>query len=101
MKSLLATFLFCFSVFSLTAQNYFPPRGQWETRQASTLGFDQAQLNEAIQFAESNEYSGSRDLRIAILEGFAAEPFHEILGPTKKRGGPAGLIIKDGYIVAQ
>src|SRR5690606_38402364 len=28
------------------------------------------------------------------------EPFHDILGPTKKRGGPAGMIIKDGYLLA-
>ncbi|GAA0858400.1 serine hydrolase [Aliiglaciecola litoralis] len=48
-----------------------------------------------------NEYSGPRDLRIAILQSFEREPFHQILGPTKKRGGPAGMIIKDGFIAAQ
>lgn len=101
MKSLFATVLLLFCLLSVSAQSYFPPRGQWETRQASAFGLDQTKLNEAIQFAEANEYSGSRDLRIAILEGFASEPFHEILGPTKKRGGPAGVIIKGGYIVAQ
>ena len=36
-------------------------------------------LQEAVTFAESNEYSGSRDLRIAILKGFEREPFQEIL----------------------
>jgi CubicO group peptidase (beta-lactamase class C family) len=35
------------------------------------------------------------------LKGFEKEPFHKILGPTKKRGGPAGMILKNGYIVAQ
>ncbi|WP_332607930.1 serine hydrolase, partial [Klebsiella pneumoniae] len=30
-------------------------------------------------------------------KGFAHEPYHKILGPTKKRGGPAGLILKNGY----
>ena len=49
-------------------------------------------LMEAVDFAEENEYSGSRDLRIAILKGFAREPYHQILGPTKKRGGPAGMV---------
>ena len=47
-----------------------------------------------------NEYSGARDLRRAILKGFEREPFHEILGPTKKRGGPAGIILKNGYSIA-
>ena len=46
-------------------------------------------LGKTVQFALEHEYSGSRDLRIAILEGFKHEPYHEIVGPTKKRGGPA------------
>ncbi|AEP31531.1 serine hydrolase domain-containing protein [Brumicola nitratireducens] len=80
---------------------YFPETNQWQTKPSEALGFDQSKLNEAINFAKSNEYSGSRDLRIAILKGFEREPFHEVLGPTKKRGGPTGLIIKNGYIAAQ
>jgi CubicO group peptidase (beta-lactamase class C family) len=80
---------------------YFPKTNEWQTKPSETLGFNSSKLNEAINFAKTNEYSGSRDLRIAILKGFEREPFHEILGPTKKRGGPTGLIIKDGYIVAQ
>jgi CubicO group peptidase (beta-lactamase class C family) len=85
----------------IIAQTYFPPAGEWETRPAGKLGFNIDSLNAAVAFAEANEYSGSKDLRVAILQGFAREPFHKILGPTKKRGGPAGMIIKDGYIVAQ
>lgn len=40
-------------------------------------------------------------MRIAILKGFEKEPFHEILGPTKKRGGSAGMILKNGYIISK
>jgi CubicO group peptidase (beta-lactamase class C family) len=79
---------------------YFPERNaKWQERPPSTYNFDEKKLNEAVDFAKSNEYSGSRDLRIAILKGFEREPFHQILGPTKKRGGPAGIILKNGYIV--
>ncbi|MDH5433834.1 MAG: beta-lactamase family protein [Gammaproteobacteria bacterium] len=81
--------------------SYFPEKNNWQSKPAKQLGFDSSKLQKAVKFAEENEYSGSRDLRIAILDGFKAEPFHEVLGPTKKRGGPAGLIIKDGYIAAQ
>jgi CubicO group peptidase (beta-lactamase class C family) len=63
--------------------------------------FKSKALQEAVHFAESNEYSGSRDLRIAILKGFEQEPYHEILGPTKKRGGPAGMILYKGHRVAE
>ena len=83
------------------SQSYFPPRGEWETRTPQSQGLKAAELQKAVEFAEDNEYSGSKDLRVAILEGFRREPFHEILGPTKKRGGPAGVVLKNGYIVAQ
>ncbi len=92
--------LMCCADVPCSAQ-YFPPRGQWETRTPQELDVDPARLETAIQFAQANEYSGPRDLRVAILEGFRSEPFHEILGPTKKRGGPAGVVIKDGFIVGQ
>jgi CubicO group peptidase (beta-lactamase class C family) len=83
------------------AQVYYPPAGKWERRSPLEMGFDATKLEKAVQFARENDYSGSRDLRIAILEGFQREPYHKIVGPTKKRGGPAGLIIRNGYIVAE
>ena len=93
-------FVTVLSVNILHAQ-YFPPQGKaWEEKDPKEMNLKVKALEEAVAFAEANEYSGSKDLRIAILKGFAREPFHEILGPTKKRGGPAGLIIKDGYLVA-
>ncbi|MEL6538183.1 MAG: serine hydrolase [Bacteroidota bacterium] len=83
-------------------EKYFPARGaEWETRTPRSLGLDANALQEAVDFAEANEYSGPKDLRQAILQGFLREPDHDILGPTKMRGGPAGMIIKDGFVVAQ
>jgi CubicO group peptidase (beta-lactamase class C family) len=35
------------------------------------------------------------------MKAFANEPGYKIIGPTKHRGKPAGLIIKNGFIVAQ
>ena len=97
-------FLLAFSV-SLTAYSqdthYFPERNaDWTTKSPAEYNINEAALQKAVTFAMNNEYSGSRDLRIAILKGFEREPFHEIMGPTKKRGGPAGLILKNGYVIA-
>ena len=79
---------------------YFPERNEsWVTIAPAVYKINEKQLNDAVVFAQNNEYSGSRDLRIAILKGFEREPFHEILGPTKKRGGPAGIILKKGRII--
>ena len=96
-------FVFCLFInVTIHAQvGYFPPAHEvWEERSPSSLGLDEKALMKAVDFAKENEYSGSRDLRIAILKGFSREPYHQILGPTKKRGGPAGMILKDGYVVA-
>ena len=92
--------LFLWSTF-LLGQRYFPPsHGAWEEKEPKEFKINSKKLESAIDFAMDNEYSGSRDLRIAILKGFAHEPYHKILGPTKKRGGPAGLILKNGYQIA-
>ncbi|WNJ19929.1 serine hydrolase [Pontibacter sp. G13] len=101
----ITSYLFLWVAFgSLHAQQsaYYPPaHGDWATKTPQEMGFDAALLDSAVAFAESHEYTGSRDLRQAILKSFEYEPFHKILGPTKKRGGPAGLVLKDGFVVAE
>ncbi len=102
-KSLIIIPLVLF-ISTIYAQNtfYFPERNEeWIEKDPIEYSMNVKGLNDAIEFAETNEYSGSKDLRIAILKGFEKEPFHEVLGPTKKRGGPAGMILKDGYIIAK
>jgi len=97
----LACFLFYnLSILNAQDQFYFPERNaNWEEKAAEDFNLNDKILNEVVVYAQANEYSGPRDLRIAILKGFEKEPFHEILGPTKKRGGPAGMILKDGYLI--
>lgn len=98
------TVLFLVSTTFIVAQDhyYFPERNtEWQEKQPKEVKVDAKNLQEAVTFAERNEYSGSRDLRIAILKGFEREPFHQILGPTKKRGGPAGMILKNGHVIAK
>ena len=91
-----AIVLTCSLVFA--QEIYFPKRNaDWKKAEKAT--YDESALQDAVNFALENEYSGSRDLRQAILKGFEREPFHEILGPTKKRGAPAGMILKNGYLV--
>lgn len=42
-------------------------------------------INQAIDFVIKNQNPGNKDLRVEILKGFSSEPYHSILGPTKKR----------------
>jgi CubicO group peptidase (beta-lactamase class C family) len=104
MRSIQLLFVILLCSCSLVAQDnyYFPERNaEWAEKPSKDFKINSDRLMEAVDFAKNNEYSGSRDLRIAILIGFEREPFHKILGPTKKRGGPAGIILKNGYIIAK
>lgn len=56
-------------------------------------------LQTAIEFAMANEFNGPRDRELAISNSF--EPDNTIVGPIKDRGGPAGMVIKNGYIVTE
>ncbi len=89
------------SLWAQTQDYYFPEReAVWATTSPAQMGWNEEALAAAIAFAKANEYSGDRDLRIPIAQGFASEPYHKIIGPTKRRGGPAGMILKKGYEVA-
>lgn len=103
-SSLISVFfaILIFNPLNLTAQErYFPPAGtDWEVRSPADTGLDEGLIREAVDLAMENENSVNRDLRIAILQGFSHEPYHELAGPVRERGGPAGMILKDGCIVA-
>ena len=102
MKALFLVSLFLWIIPSQQIQaQYVPPANEWESREPASLNLNAAAIQSAVDFALANENSVNRDLRIAILQGFAREPYHGLAGPTRHRGGPAGMIIKDGYIVAQ
>ena len=101
MKQYILLLAFLINTISLISQeNYFPPKGSWEVKAPSVFGINNEIINEAIKYAENNQNDGDFDLRVEILKGFSSEPYHEILGPTKKRGASNGLIIKNGYIIA-
>ncbi|HRE49839.1 MAG TPA: serine hydrolase [Flavitalea sp.] len=84
-----------------SAQPTYYPDGNWQTRKPEEFNINKRLLDSAVSFAKANETKVERDLRIANLKAFSNEPGYQIIGPMKERGGPAGLIIKDGYIIAQ
>lgn len=81
---------------------YYPGKtGTWETRKPEQVGMNPALVEDAVKFAKENENTGPKDLAAAITAAFSIEPFFEIVGPTKPRGGTNGMIIRHGYIVAE
>jgi CubicO group peptidase (beta-lactamase class C family) len=101
MKQLLVFSAWLFLLVSASAQTlYFPDTG-WLVQSPTAVRMNKALIDSAVQLAQRSENKYDRDLRIALYKSYMNEPDYKILGPTKQRGGPAGLIIKDGYIVAQ
>jgi CubicO group peptidase (beta-lactamase class C family) len=84
-----------------TAQTLYYPDTAWQSKTPPQAGMNQTKVDSAIAFALRSENKVERDLRIANLKSYAREPNYEINGPMKERGGPAGVVIKNGYIVAQ
>ncbi|MCU0459693.1 MAG: hypothetical protein MUE37_11480, partial [Bacteroidales bacterium] len=84
----------------LLGTSSLPPYGEWERRPPEAMGADTVLLNKAIRFAIENEIDYPKDLRIPILQAYGREPGFRIMGPVIDRGGPAGVIVKNGYIIA-
>ncbi|HEY0042841.1 MAG TPA: serine hydrolase [Flavisolibacter sp.] len=89
-----------FTIVSHSQKVYYPD-SSWQIKKPNELGMNNAIVDSAVRFAMQNEIKMDYDLRIANMKAYANEPDYKILGPTKHRGKPAGMIIKNGYIVAQ
>lgn len=86
---------------TLAQDEYFPPPGEWERRAPEQVGIDGDRLQIAVAFAVSSENPALRDLEANHPLSWGREPFDEPLGPFRERGPQTGIIIKDGYIVAE
>ncbi len=80
---------------------YYPSADNWERRAPEQAKLDPVKLKEAIDFAISSESKSPKDLELAHYQTFGREPFGEAVGPFTDRGAAAGIILRDGYIVAE
>ena len=92
------------------ASDYFPGP-KWQTQAPVSQGFDAVRLKLAIALAKQHEtqlpaelakYMDVKDLpRVRAMYQFTNEPFDEVIGPMEPRGAFTGIVIKNGYIVAE
>ena len=82
---------------------YFPPRHpDWEHCRPEAADLDPAAIAAAARFAAEHETPWSRDLARMVATDFGeAPPWNETLGPVRPRGGPNGLVLRRGMIVAE
>ncbi len=83
------------------AGDYFPQPQRWQHQLPTAQGFDSIKLAEAIRFAIANESKNPRSMELNHEMTFGRAPYGESIGPFKDRGEPTGIIIHNGYIVAE
>lgn len=101
MKKILIFLLYGLLLVNAQAQQVYYPDADWQTKKPEALKMNKRLLDSAISSALKSENKVDMDLRIANMKSYSREPDYKIIGPMKERGGPAGLVIKNGYIVAQ
>lgn len=83
------------------SSTYFPPRGTWEHRPATELGFDPVRLQAAIDFSVSHENASNKDIAVDLKQTFGAkESEWKLLGPTQPRAALSGIVVRHGYVAA-
>src|SRR5688572_22494177 len=81
---------------------YFPERFDWQHRRPEDVGMNAALVAEAVKAAVDGEITANRDLNLEQATSFGRnEPFDAVIGPLKPRGPASGLIVRNGYIVAE
>lgn len=98
------TTLFSILLYSsfLNAQTYYPGTwGNWDTKSPQEVGFNADSIKKLIEYAQSMETTNPRNMEINHYQTFGREPFGDGVGPFKERGDQTGIIIKNGYIVAE
>jgi CubicO group peptidase (beta-lactamase class C family) len=107
MRNTLFVLLFSLVIFTGTAQRrnaqtiYYPERDRWQAKSPDEVNLNTEKLNAAVEFAKQKESKTARNLEIAHYQSFGREPFGDGIGPFKERGDATGMIIRNGYIVAE
>lgn len=101
-KISLSILFFLVPVLIFAQELYYPGNwGEWEKRTPEELGLNPNKIEEAIRFAKDNETSNPRSMEENHYGTFGREPFGDGIGSFKDRGPQTGIIIKNGYIIAE
>lgn len=98
---LLVTFSSAYSQKKGNPAVYYPEINEWQTRTPAQAGLNAAKLGTAIAFAKEKESKSTRNLEVAHYQTFGREPFGDAVGPFADRGDPTGIILRNGYIIAE
>ncbi len=80
---------------------YYPPAGSWDHKKPDQVGLTAKAVDSAVAIAMGSENKTPHNLLEAQRITFGREPFGEAIGPFRDRSGVGGLIIKNGYVIAE
>jgi hypothetical protein len=83
------------------ATTYYYPGNEWFHKRPHEVGMDDSKVKEAVDFAIAHETKSPRSMEQNHYQTFGKEPFGDAIGPMKDRGAPTGIIIKNGYVIAE
>ena len=78
----------------------FPPPSTWCRAEPEVIGFDAAALARACNHAETTEIDWPTDVA-AMVSRDDPPPYNHAIGPTKPRGGPSGVVVRNGLVAAE
>ena len=85
--------------------SYHPSQDEWQAKAPAELGMRADGLRAAVDYHLAHESAWPRDFITPSGRyiGVADEPEApgDVLGPIRPRGGPNGLVLRSGYIVAE
>jgi CubicO group peptidase (beta-lactamase class C family) len=86
----------------------FPPHDDWPKADPADVGLDAARLDEAVAFALAHESAWPRSLTTETGAFYPTNayfpepaPWSEPVGPVRPRGGPSGVVVRRGLLVAE
>ena len=82
-----------------------PAVADWPTATPADVGLDARRVDEAIAYHRAHETRWRPDFitERGVFVGVADEPERAggVLGPIRPRGGPSGLIVRGGRLIAE
>jgi CubicO group peptidase (beta-lactamase class C family) len=82
----------------------FPEPGAWHDARPAACGLHPDRLADAVRLARTAETRWPVDLGAGLSadpQMNEPAPWNEVLGPTRPRGGPSGMIVRRGQVAAR
>jgi CubicO group peptidase (beta-lactamase class C family) len=84
-----------------TTPVYYPEGDQWMIKAPAEVSMNASKLEAAVAFAKEKESGTPKNLESAHYQSFGREPFGDAIGPFAERGSATGMVLRNGYIVAE